>query len=133
MSWMTRDLTLDLLAIGIHTLEKIYQRVKEEEVGEWPDVEPAPETGPATPAAPPAAGEQKPVTPPTPAAEETPDTDALRTEAQNLLRQISGAEGPSWITGTLFPTYGVTTLSAVPGEKLPELIATAQAHLKEAA
>lgn len=133
MSWMTRDLTLDLLAIGIHTLEKIYQRVKEEEVGEWPDVEPAPETGATAPAAPPAAGEQKPVTPPAPAADDTADTDALRTEAQNLLRQISGAEGPGWITGTLFPTYGVTTLSAVPGEKLPELIATAQAHLEEEA
>lgn len=132
MSWITKDLTLDLLAIGIHTLEKIYQRVKEEEVGEWPDVEPAPETGATTPAAPPAAAGQKPVTP-APTADDTADTDALHTEAQNLLRQISGAEGPSWITSTLFPTYGVTTLSAVPGEKLPELIATAQAHLKEEA
>lgn len=128
MSWMTKDLTLDLLAIGIHTLEKIYQRVKEEQAGEWPAVEPAPETGATAPAA---AGEQKPVTPPAPAAAEAPDTEGLRTEAQNLLRQISGAEGPTWITGTLFPAYGVTTLSAVPGEKLPELIATAEAHMKE--
>lgn len=133
MSWMTKDLTLDLLAIGIHTLEKIYQRVKEEPAGEWPAVEPAPEPAATAAAAAPAAGEQKPVTPPTPAAEEKPDTEGRRTEAQNLLRQISGAEGPAWITGTLFPTYNVTTLSAVPGEKLPELIATAQAHLKEAA
>lgn len=126
MSWITKDLTLDLLAIGIHTLEKIYQRVKEEPSGDWPAVEPAPETGATAPAA---ATEQKPETPP--AADDTAGTDALRTEAQNLLRQISGAEGPSWITGTLFPAYDVTTLSAVPGEKLRELIATAKAHLKE--
>lgn len=131
MSWMTKDLTLDLLAIGIHTLEKIYQRVKEEQTGEWPAVKPAPETGATAPTVPAAATEQKPETPPAPAADDTANTDARRTEAQNLLRQISGTEGPAWITGTLFPTYNVTTLSAVPGEKLPELIATAEAHLKE--
>ena len=101
MTWISKDLTLDLLAIGIHARQKTFDRIKEE----------------------PAAPEPKPE----PQEEETPD---LLPEAQNTLRAISMDEGPGWITGTLFPHFNVQSLTDVPADKLPELITMAQKHRK---
>ena len=134
-NWMSKDLTLDLLAIGIHSLNKIHQRISQEP-GEWPSetppatevlpsAEPEPELKPA-PA--PASGSEEP------AAQED-DGQALRAEAQTLLRTINqthGKDGITWITGTLFPHFGVTSLTEVPADKLPELITMAKNHSKEA-
>lgn len=129
MTWMNKDLTLDLLAIGIDTLQRTYDRIKQEpdSVSPWPQVE-------STQAAPNTVEEKEPA--PQPESPETSqDTEDQGTdllpEAQTILRHISLAEGPAWITGELFPHFGVKTLTDVPKDKLPELIAMATKH-KEA-
>lgn len=132
MTWISKNLTLDLLAIGIHAMQKTFDRIKEEPDTQdpWPqqgvsaaaphpvEEAPAPKEEPAA-----AAPEPKPE----PQEEETPD---LLPEAQNTLRAISMDEGPGWITGTLFPHFNVQSLTDVPADKLPELIAMAQKHRK---
>ncbi|QRP60574.1 hypothetical protein [Corynebacterium minutissimum] len=130
---MNKDLTLDLLAIGIDTLQRTYDRIKQEPdtVSPWPQVE-------STQAAPGAVEENQAPAPasqsqPEPAPQQEPEdqaTDRLP-EAQIILRHISLAEGPAWITGELFPHFGVKTLTDVPKEKLPELISMATQY-KEA-
>lgn len=129
MTWMNKDLTLDLLAIGIDTLQRTYDRIKQEpdSVSPWPQVE-------STQAAPGAVEEtQTPAPQPEPEAPQEPEGQAtdLLPEAQTILRHISLAEGPAWITGELFPHFGVKTLTDVPKDKLPELISMATQH-KEA-
>lgn len=131
MTWMNKDLTLDLLAIGIDTLQRTYDRIKQEpdSVSPWPQVEsPRSATGPveqqaAEPAAQPETSETS--------TEPEAQGDALLHEAQTILRQISLAEGPAWITGELFPHFGVKTLTDVPKDTLPGLIGIATKH-KEA-
>ncbi|WP_144793350.1 hypothetical protein [Corynebacterium singulare] len=133
MTWMNKDLTLDLLAIGIDTLQRTYDRIKQEpdSVSPWPQVESASD-------APGAVEENKAPAPqpqpqPQPEAPQEPEDQAtdLLPDAQTILRHISLAEGPAWITGELFPHFGVKTLTDVPKDKLPELIAMATKH-KEA-
>ena len=131
MTWMNKDLTLDLLAIGIDTLQRTYDRIKQEpdSVSPWPQVEslqaaPGPvEQQSAEPAAQPETSE----TSETSTAPEAQDTDLLH-EAQTVLRQISLEQGPAWITGELFPHFGVKTLTDVPKDKLPVLIDMAAKH-----
>lgn len=132
MTWISKNLTLDLLAIGIHAMQKTFDRIKQEPDTQspWPQQEtataaphpveeaPAPKEEPAA-----AAPEPKPE----PQEEQTPD---LLPEAQNTLRAISMDEGPGWITGTLFPHFNVQSLTDVPADKLPELITMAQKHHK---
>lgn len=132
MTWISKNLTLDLLAIGIHAMQKTFDRIKQEPdvQSPWPQQEapaaaphpveeaPAPKEAPAA-----AAPESKPE----PQEKETPD---LLPEAQNTLRAISMDEGPGWITGTLFPHFNVQSLTDVPADKLPELITMAQKHRK---
>lgn len=133
MTWISKNLTLDLLAIGIHAMQKTFDRIKQEPDTQapWPQQEtptaaphpveqaPGPKEEPADAPAP----EPKPE----PQEEQTPD---LLPEAQNTLRAISMDEGPGWITGTLFPHFNVQSLTDVPANKLPELIAMAQKHSK---
>lgn len=130
MTWISKNLTLDLLAIGIHAMQKTFDRIKEEPDTQapWPQQD-APAAAPhpveeaPAPKEEPAGTEPKPE----PQEEETPD---LLPEAQNTLRAISMDEGPGWITGTLFPHFNVQSLTDVPADKLPELITMAQKHRK---
>lgn len=133
MTWMNKDLTLDLLAIGIDTLQRTYDRIKQEpdNVSPWPQVE-------STQAAPGTVEHQEPESAPEPQPETSetstePDSqdNTLLHEAQTVLRHISLEQGPAWITGELFPHFGVKTLTDVPKDKLPELIDMATKH-KEA-
>lgn len=137
MTWITKNLTLDLLAIGIHAMQKTFDRIKEEPDAQspWPQQtentaaphpveetptsksEPAPEPNP----------EPEPKPNPEPQEEKIP---GLLPKAQNILRSISMDEGPKWITGTLFPHFNVQSLTDVDEDKLPELIAMAQQHQK---
>lgn len=136
MTWMNKDLTLDLLAIGIDTLQRTYDRIKQEpdSVSPWPQVE-SPQAAPGLVEA----QSVEPAPQPKPENSETSETstepevqgDALLHEAQTILRQISLAEGPAWITGELFPHFGVKTLTDVPKDTLPGLIGIATKH-KEA-
>ena len=135
--WLSKDLTLDLLAIGIHSLNKIHQRIAQEP-GEWPSEKPpAAETLPAAePELKPATEEPAPQEP-QPEPEQEPETSAvdiqaLKTEAQTLLRTISQTEGTDWITGGLFPHFGVNKFTDVPDDKLQELIDMATTHTEEA-
>lgn len=130
MTWISKNLTLDLLAIGIHAMQKTFDRIKEEPDTQspWPQqdapaAEPHPVEEAPAPKEEPAAPEPKPE----PQEEETPD---LLPEAQNTLRAISMDEGPGWITRTLFPHFNVQSLTDVPADKLPELITMAQKHRK---
>lgn len=141
MSWITKQLTLDLLAITIDGLNKVFDRINQEpdntapgapateSVSPWPVDDPAQPVTPTQPTPEPVKNTPEPT-------HETPtlDPDKLRTEAQTLLRTISQAGGTEWITGTLFPHFNVQTLTNVPADKLPELNQMAEAHLqKEAA
>lgn len=146
-NWLSKDLTLDLLAIGIHSLNKIHQRIAqgpEEGQSEKPPAAEAlpaaePELKPAEPELKPAAEDPAPQKPqpepeePPAAADEEPDP-AVRAEAQTALRTITqteGNDGITWITGTLFPHFGVASLTDVPDGKLEELITMAKAHTDE--
>lgn len=131
MTWMNKDLTLDLLAIGIDTLQRTYDRIKQEpdNVSPWPQVESTQDT-PGTVEENQALQPQPQQQPEAPQESEDQHTDRLP-EAQTILRHISLAEGPAWITGELFPHFGVKTLTDVPKDKLPELIDMATKH-KEA-
>lgn len=137
MTWITKDLTLDLLAIGIDAMQRTFNRIKEEP-GEWP---PALDKKPtATPGAAPdeEAPAPQPDTPPAAAPQQeasapSPDPQALLTEAKTLLQTISSNGGTAWIKGTLLPQFGVQKLSDVPAEKLPELIKIAKQKQQEAA
>ncbi|MTD91138.1 hypothetical protein [Corynebacterium hiratae] len=128
---MNKDLTLDLLAIGIDTLQRTYDRIKQEpdSASPWPQVE-------SLQAAPGPVEQQSPQPQPQPETSETSETstepeaqdNALLHEAQTILRHISLTEGPAWITGELFPHFGVKTLTDVPKDKLQELIDMATKH-----
>lgn len=146
MSWISKNLTLDLLAIAIGGMQSAFDRIKSEpEPGtEWTpaeipeaqlqavepaSVEPAPVEQPAPqpePAPQPAAQESAPE----PAAAPPATVDRLP-EAQAHLRDISLAGGMEWITGELFPSFGVQNLNYVPADRLPDLINTAVAYKLE--
>ena len=144
--WMSKDLTLDLIAIAIHSLNKIHQRILEEP-GEWPQETPpaAVDLPAAEPELKPAADQQADTAAPAQEAAPEPeptvpesaapkvDVQALKAKAPTHLRTISQAEGNDWITGTLFPHFDVTKFTDVPDDRLQELIDMAEAHAKEAA
>lgn len=131
MTWMNKDLTLDLLAIGIDTLQRTYDRIKQEpgSVSPWPPVE-SPQAAPGAVEQQAAAPQSQPETSETSTKTDV-QNDGLLHEAQTVLRHISLEQGPAWITGELFPHFGVKTLTDVPKERLPELIDMATKH-KEA-
>lgn len=128
MTWISKNLTLDLLAIGIDAMQKTFDRIKEEPDTQspWPKDQ-TPASAPQAVQESPAAPKQEPATAPAPKPKEEAAPDLLP-EAQNLLRSISMNEGPTWITSTLFPHFHVQSLTDVPAEKLPELITMAQQH-----
>lgn len=142
MSWISKNLTLDLIAIAISGMQSAFDRIKSEpEPGtEWPAAEvpaqtpaavepaPAPQQEPA-----PAAQEPEPeASAPQQAAAEAPAPQVNRIdEAKAHLRDISLNGGMDWITGTLFPAFGVTILTDVPADRLPELIDKAVAFKLE--
>lgn len=146
MSWISKNLALDLIAIAIGGMQSAFDRIKSEpEPGaEWPAaevpaqapaaVEPAPQSAPAPQPEPaPAAQEPKPeASAPQQAAAEAPAPQVNRIdEAKAHLRDISLNGGMDWITGTLFPAFGVTSLTDVPADRLPELIDKAVAFKLE--
>lgn len=129
MSWISKSLTLDLLAIAIDGLNKTFERISAEP--EAVSQSPWPADAPADPApveAPPAAvPEPAPAPSAAPQPEPEPAQDLLP-EAQNILRTIAQTQGTDWITGTLFPHFGTNSLNTVPAERLPELIEMANAQ-----
>lgn len=140
MSWISKNLALDLIAIAIGGMQSAFDRIKSEpEPGaEWPAaevpaqapaaVDPAPQPEPT-----PAAQEPQPeASAPQQAAAEAPAPQVNRIdEAKAHLRDISLNGGMDWITGTLFPAFGVTSLTDVPADRLPELIDKAVAFKLE--
>ena len=145
MSWISKNLTLDLIAIAIGGMQSAFDRIKSEpEPGtEWPAaevpapapaaVEPAPQSAPAPQPEPtPAAQDHQAAPEPQQAAAEAPAPQVNRIdEAKAHLRDISLNGGMDWITGTLFPAFGVTSLTDVPADRLPELIDKAVAFKLE--
>lgn len=142
MSWISKNLALDLIAIAIGGMQSAFDRIKSEPESDWPEVPaqtpaavaPAPQSAPAPQPEPtPAAQEPEPeASAPQQAAAEAPAPQVDRLdEAKAHLRDISLAGGMDWITGTLFPAFGVTSLIDVPADKLPDLINTATAYKLE--
>ena len=147
MSWISKNLTLDLIAIAIGGMQSAFDRIKSEPESDWPAAEqpevpaqapaavaPAPQSAPAQQPEPaPAAQEPEPESPaPQQAAAEAPAPQVNRVdEAKAHLRDISLNGGMDWITGTLFPAFGVTSLTDVPADRLPELIDKAVAFKLE--
>ena len=144
MSWISKNLTLDLIAIAIGGMQSAFDRIKSEPELDWPAaevpapapaaVEPAPQSAPAPQPEPtPAAQEPEPeASAPQQAAAEAPAPQVNRIdEAKAHLRDISLNGGMDWITGTLFPAFGVTSLTDVPTDRLPELIDKAVAFKLE--
>jgi|GEM_PF-1654408 len=154
MNWLTKSLALDLLAITIDGLIRASERISLEPDpvnGDWPpqgqpynwggngptereQESSAPQQQPETQAPDPAPA---PATEPAPAPQQpaAPQVDAeqLHTQAQEVLRSIAMAEGPDWITSTLFPKFGVTSLNDIGPEQLPSLITEATKHQAEKA
>lgn len=132
MSWISKSLTLDLLAIAIDGLNKTFERISAEP--EAVSQSPWPADAPADPApveAPPAVPEPTPAPAPPAAPQPEPEQEPapdLLPEAQIILRTIAQTQGTDWITGTLFPHFGTNSLNTVPAERLPELIAMAKAQ-----
>lgn len=141
MTWITKDLTLDLLAIAIDGLNKAFDKIKaapDDAPGQWPPQDPAPAAAPQPQQQPaveqPQAQPQQQAQPQ--AQPQQPAADApggLRAQAQTILRTIAQTEGASWIVGTLFAGYGVDTLDAVPDDKLQDVIDYATQHQQGAA
>lgn len=135
MTWISKNLTLDLLAIGIDAMQKAYDRIKTEPetAGEWPPADSPAAASASTKAkfeaAARTANESLEAAQKAEALAETAaNTAELHAKAQTVLRSISLDEGPEWITGVLFPKYGVSTLNAVPADKLADLVADAEEH-----
>ena len=143
MSWISKNLTLYLISIAIGGMQSAFDRIKSEPESDWPAaeqpeapaaVEPAPQSAPAPQPEPtPAVQEPEPeASAPQQAAAEAPAPQVNRIdEAKAHLRDISLNGGMDWITGTLFPAFGVTSLTDVPTDRLPELIDKAVAFKLE--
>ena len=140
-TWITKDLTLDLLAFTIDGLNKIFNRIKNTPDG-WPAEEAKQVEAPApTPAPTPGPVDDTPEwvnNDPTPAAQAAPaaaplNRDELIPVAQTALRAIAQKEGPDWITNSLFPHFKTESLLDVPTDQLPNLIHMAEYHLQGAA
>lgn len=137
MSWISKNLTLDLIAIAIGGMQSAFDRIKSEpEPGaEWPAAEvpaPAPAAVEPAPQSAPASQDHQAAPEPQQAAAEAPAPQVNRIdEAKAHLRDISLNGGMDWITGTLFPAFGVTSLTDVPTDRLPELIDKAVAFKLE--
>lgn len=134
-TWITKELTLDLLAITIDWLNKTFDRINQDSptptvtAVQSPQVVPDPATThpadmPTT--APAEEPTPEPVAPA--AAEATLSTSKLLPQAQTLLRTIAQTEGNDWIINVLFPHFGVASLNDVPASRGPELIRMAQEH-----
>lgn len=133
MTWITKNLTLDLLAIGIHAMQKTFDRIKEEPDAQSPWPQQSANTAAPHPVEETPASKNEPAPAPGPEAKPEPQEEKapdLLPKAQNILRAISMDEGPKWITGTLFPHFNVQSLTDVGEDRLPELITMAQQHQK---
>lgn len=144
MSWISKNLTLDLIAIAISGMQSAFDRIKSEPESDWPAAEvpaPAPDTPEASVQAAAAesaaqsvqaAQDHQAAPEPQQAAAEAPAPQVNRIdEAKAHLRDISLNGGMDWITGTLFPAFEVTSLTDVPTDRLPELIDKAVAFKLE--
>ena len=137
MTWLTKQLALDLLAITIDGLNKAFNRIEQAPDpvdGDWPPTpqeQPQQQSEDPAPESTPEPQSQQPA-PEQPAAPQV-DAEQLHAKAQEVLRAIAMAEGPDWITGELFPKFGVTSLNDIGPEQLPSLITEATKHQAEKA
>lgn len=137
MSWISKSLTLDILAITIDGLNKVFDRIKAEpetahelvsNESPWPVEQPAPAMQQPIPAT-----VEQPAPAATPAPQAQPaaaPVEDLRPQAQDALRRIAQTEGTDWIRETLFPHFGTSTLNDIPAERLQEVIAMATTRLE---
>ncbi|GFK19296.1 hypothetical protein [Corynebacterium glutamicum] len=160
MSWISKSLTLDLLAITIDGLTKVFERITAEpdtptDQSPWSE-QPAAPVNVELPADTPVPSstvrqaaqeaqqalneaQQASQTAPAPAPQAQPAPAAaqpaapvedLRPQAQDALRRIAQTEGTDWIRETLFPHFGTSTLNDIPAERLQEVIAMATTRLE---
>lgn len=126
MTWMTKELTLDLLAIGQDFLRRCAEAINNQPQQETSEtLETSDNRHPADTV--PETTQPEPAPEPQPQ-EATLTNEDLRVKAQTLLRAIVQAEGTDWVTRELFPKYGVHSLNDVPADQLSSLVADAKAH-----
>lgn len=123
MNWLTKELTLDLLAISIEGLVKIHDAIDHATQAERP-VTPQDEVSAPAAEAPPATDNETDETAPaepktSPEAPAEADAPTLP-EIQNALREISKNEDTKWIQDTLFPHFNINHLSQLPEEKFAD-------------
>lgn len=147
MAWMSKTLTLELLAIIGGAIDAAYNRILQEPSPLEPGApEPTQEhqdcvptitkhhnPQPSTPAEPaPAAPAASPT--PTQGKTQTPQYDEetlekMLNEAKKTLRDINLKDGsPQWITQTLFPHFGLQSLNEIKPEQIPALLDMADAY-----
>ena len=132
-TWITKELTLDLLAITIDWLNKTFDRINNDTAVDPATAHPADLPAAKTPiteATPEPVEDTPEPTQPDPEPEHSPQ---LLAEAQDHLRRLAQTEGIDWIRDTLFPHFQVESLTDVPAERLPELIGMVQAKTEQAA
>ena len=127
MSWLTKELTLDILAIAIGALVDIHDTID--------PTRKTPNT--ATPQlveAPTQPAEPQPAEPQPAAAEEpthTPAPQPTLPEIQNALRTIAQTEGTHWIQNELFTGLGITNITHLPDDKTALAWEQITTHLQE--
>lgn len=132
-TWLTKELTLDLLAITIDGLNKIFNRINNDTAVDPATAHPADLPAAKTPiteATPEPVEDTPEPTQPDPEPEHNPK---LLAEAQDHLRRLAQTEGIDWIRDTLFPHFQVESLTDVPAGRLPELIGMVEAKTEQAA
>ena len=134
MNWLTKELTLNLLAITIEGLVKIHDAIDDATQEEQPDTPQEKPDAPAVEAPPAKEGEMAETPPSEPEAEPEPTPPAntpTMPEIQNALRTIAQAEGNEWILNELFKGFGITNITHLPGDKLPLAWELINDHLDE--
>jgi len=123
MNWLTKELTLNLLAITIEGFVKIHDAIDDATQVEPPDAPQEKLDAPAVEAPPAKESETGETAPPEPEAEPEPTPPAntpTMPEIQNALREISKNEDTKWIQDTLFPHFNINHLSQLPEEKFAD-------------
>lgn len=114
MSWLTKELTLDILSITIGAMVNIHDAI--EATTKKPETSPH-EIGEGDPAQKP---EDHPTPePPTPATAADDEPAVTFPQIQTALRTIAQAEGTDWIQKELFPALDISNLTQLTADNYP--------------
>ena len=134
MNWLSKELTLNLLAISIEGLVKIHDAIDNATQTEQPATPQDEVSAPAAEASPATDNEtdETALAEPETSPEAPTEADApTLPEIQNALRTIAQAEGVDWIQNTLFAHFGITNITHLSADKLAEAQSMITRHQEE--